>query len=151
MKRIIVVSDTHYDSKSLTKIVNMYPKASLYLHAGDSQLDEYSIRPFISVKGNNDYLISDEVRIIDLGVNKIYMTHGHKNYLSEDSLSLLAKRNECNILIFGHTHRPFYKIVDGVHILNPGSLSLSRSTLGNTYATIEIDENNEINIEIKQF
>jgi predicted phosphodiesterase len=33
----------------------------------------------------------------------------------------LAKNSVCQIHIMGHSHVPFYKIVDGVHFINPGS------------------------------
>ncbi len=34
----------------------------------------------------------------------------------------LAKNSACQIHIMGHSHVPYYKIVDGVHFINPGSV-----------------------------
>ena len=33
----------------------------------------------------------------------------------------LAENSTCQVHIMGHSHVPFYKIVDGVHFINPGS------------------------------
>ena len=33
----------------------------------------------------------------------------------------LAKGSPCQIQIMGHSHVPYYKVVDGVHFINPGS------------------------------
>ena len=33
----------------------------------------------------------------------------------------LAKNAACQIQIMGHSHMPYYKVVDGVHFINPGS------------------------------
>ena len=33
----------------------------------------------------------------------------------------LAKESACQIHIMGHSHVPYYKTVDGVHFINPGS------------------------------
>ena len=43
-----------------------------------------------------------------------------------------------------------YEFVDGVHLLNPGALSYSRSQVGETYAIININKDNkiEVNFEI---
>jgi putative phosphoesterase len=34
----------------------------------------------------------------------------------------LAKDADCQIHIMGHSHVPYYKIVDGIHFINPGSV-----------------------------
>ena len=151
MSKILVVSDSHNNQKAIEQIVNMYPKCDAYLHLGDSGVYESQLYPFISVKGNNDYYINDEVKILTINNIRIYMTHGHKMYLNEEVMVNIAKKNNCKMFLFGHTHRPFYKEIDGIHLLNPGSISLSRSAVGETYAIIEIDENTNINVEIKLF
>ena len=47
--KILLVSDSHGDYSSLDRLYKMYPEMDLYLHAGDSEQDEFSIKPFISV------------------------------------------------------------------------------------------------------
>jgi len=41
---------------------------------------------------------------------------------SEDRFHKLAKDSSYQIHIMGHSHVPYYKIVDGVHFINPGSV-----------------------------
>ena len=53
--KILLVSDSHSDYASLDRLAAMYPNMDLYLHAGDSEQDEWSIKPFISVRGNCDH------------------------------------------------------------------------------------------------
>lgn len=150
MKQIIVVSDSHGNDEILRHIVSKHPNAIAYLHLGDSQDYESNLYPFITVKGNNDYFISKEHRIIKIENLMIFMVHGHKMYLSKENMVVKAKEKQCNIFLFGHTHRPFYEFVDGVHLLNPGALSYSRSQVGETYAIININNDNkiEVNFEI---
>lgn len=147
MKEIVVVSDSHGNSQILLDIVNKHPYALAYLHLGDSQDYESNIHPFITVKGNNDYFISKEHRIIKIDNLMIYMIHGHKMYLNKENMVNKAKEKQCNVFLFGHTHRPFYEYVDGIHLLNPGSLSYSRSQIGETYATIKILNDKEIQVD----
>ena len=53
--------------------------------------------------------------------------------------------------MYGHTHRPFYKTIDGVTILNPGSLGYPRQA-GHipTYMIMEVADNGEFNVETKE-
>ena len=146
MKKIIVASDSHCDTYNLKHIAKVHPDAIAYLHAGDSQDYEANLYPFVTVRGNNDYYVSNETRIINIEPLRIYMTHGHKMYLSEENMVNKAKQVDCNMFIYGHTHSPFYQVVDGVHLLNPGSVRNSRSIIGPTYAIILINENNEIEV-----
>jgi predicted phosphodiesterase len=37
-------------------------------------------------------------------------------------------------VLFGHTHRPYAKYVDGMLVLNPGSVGMNRKT----YAVLEV-------------
>lgn len=144
---IVVVSDNHRNLDVLNKIVKKYPLADLYLHAGDSESHDFEIEPFISVRGNCDHYIKVPHRLIDVEGFRIYLFHGHNTNLTADVLSAIAKNHDCNIIIHGHTHAPYYNFYNDVHILCPGSVSSSRSKFGKAYAIIKIN-NNDINVEI---
>lgn len=146
MKKIIVTSDSHCDTYALKEIAKIHPDAIAYLHAGDSQDYEVNLYPFVTVKGNNDFYVSTESRILNIENLRIYLTHGHKMYLSIENIVAKAKQADCNMFIHGHTHTPFYQVVDGIHILNPGATRYSRSAVGPTYAIITIKENQEIDV-----
>ena len=148
-KQIIVVSDSHSNNQILKDIYLLYPNADAYLHLGDSEDYEANIYPFITVRGNNDYYIDLEYRIIQIDNVRIYMTHGHKMYLSKENMAIKAKKNNCQMFLFGHTHKPFYELYDGIYLVNPGALAYPRSTMQETYAIIYI-ENDRIDVQFKQ-
>ena len=51
-------------------------------------------------------------------------------------------------MCFGHTHVAYLDQVDGITLLNPGSLSHARDGRPCSYAILDIDEN-EIRVEFK--
>ena len=145
MKQIIVVSDSHGDDGVLKEVLKHYPNANAYLHLGDSEDLPENLFPFISVKGNNDYFIQDESKIVEIEDIRIYMCHGHKMYLSIENMLLKAKSKKVDIFLYGHTHVPFYQKIENIIILNPGSLSYPRGV----FAIIYID-NHQIDVQIQQ-
>ena len=65
-----------------------------------------------------------------LGPIRIGVFHGSRDDADEElfpdapegRLNELAKDSPYQIHIMGHSHVPYYKIVDGVHFINPGSV-----------------------------
>ncbi len=56
---------------------------------------------------------------------KIFACHGHL-YSVKTTLARLAKRAKelgCQVALYGHTHEARESVIDGVTLLNPGSLS----------------------------
>ena len=151
MKKIIIVSDSHGNDKALKDIILAHPNADAYLHLGDSETFEENIYPFITIKGNNDYYIVNEYRILHIGPLNIYMTHGHKMYLDKENIVSKARKNNCNMFLFGHTHKPFYELYKGIYIINPGSLAYPRSTMGETFAIVTIKDDNSIDVEFQKY
>ena len=82
MKYIIVTSDSHGNTNALKNIALRYPDAFCYLNLGDFCDSEEAISPFLSVKGNNDYLPIPLQRIITIDNKRILMLHGHNTFLS---------------------------------------------------------------------
>ena len=56
------------------------------------------------------------------------MTHGHYYGVSMGLYGVLdeGKARECQVVLFGHTHRPVEETEEGILLLNPGSLSYPR-------------------------
>lgn len=69
----------------------------------------------------------------------LHLTHGHK-FNPEKPLDA----NEGDIVLFGHSHVPFDKIIDGVRYLNPGSVSIPKENSANSYILL-----NNANFEFK--
>ncbi len=150
---IVVTSDTHGNVEFVNKLKNAYPMAVKYLHAGDSCVHEFQIDPFLTVKGNCDYYVRNNYRIIEINDLRIFLFHGERFPLDKTSGYLLAskaKEQGCNILIHGHTHRVKYEFVDGVHIICPGSLVLPRGG-EKTFAIIEFTCFDDLKVEFIEY
>lgn len=148
--KVIVTSDSHGNIDVLKKIMEKEKNFDLFLDAGDSEVDPKTLYPIMSVRGNRDYLIENSFLVKELSNVRFYVTHGAGYFFNVDYLVKNAKTLGCAIAIFGHTHMPFLKIIDGVAVLNPGSVSLPRGGSKPSYAIITYSNLNDINIEIKE-
>ncbi len=156
--KILIISDSHGVDKNIEKAVQKEGPLDALLHLGDSQGSEEYIQklakcPVHMVAGNCDYFSNlPVVRIVEFGKYRIMMTHGHYHYVSVGPHDLLeeAKANHCNIVIYGHTHRPLMDGTDGeVLVLNPGSISYPRQEGKNpSYLVMEIDESGEAHFRL---
>ena len=72
----------------------------------------------------------------------MFITHGHSYYVSMETEQIReegAARN-ADIIMFGHTHRPYFEERDGITVLNPGSLSFPRQEgRKSSYMILETD------------
>jgi len=142
--KILIVSDSHGNNEALDKLVSLYPKMDIYLHAGDSESDEYSIRPFDSVKGNCDYFTTaPERRIIDTPLGALLIQH---HPVIQNSL---IQEYKIKFFVFGHTHRRKNIVENGIQLLNPGSISFSRDGYDQSYLILNITDK-EYTVEFKE-
>ncbi len=127
----IIFSDSHKNFAPMQKAIEAEGDISHIIHAGDVHSDVedleilYPRLPIAAVKGNNDWFVRDvpEDRVFELGGVRIFLTHGH-NYgvkYSFEKILWKAKEVSAKITIFGHTHIPVHKEVDGVVLFNPGA------------------------------
>ncbi|RGB65890.1 YfcE family phosphodiesterase [Harryflintia acetispora] len=145
--RIVAVGDTHRDFMGLRELIEQQMDSTdLFIHTGDGERELDDIRslypelPLRAVCGNCDLYSSDpQVDLIDAGGVKIFVTHGHGFGVkySVEELEQNARRLGAAIVLFGHTHCQYYRYDEGLHLLNPGSLSHPRGT-SRGYAVIEI-------------
>lgn len=101
----------------------------------------------ICVRGNCDGEVDDmvldfpvlaEYAIISdssLGANVIFATHGH-----HFNASKLPKLKEGDILLHGHTHIPTFEKINGVFVVNPGSVSIPKENSEHSYMIFENSE-----------
>lgn len=145
--KIVVISDTHGNSDIFYDIISRNQTADLFIHLGDGEREfedmrnAFPLSAFLMVRGNNDWGSAPLVNTINLEGHRIYMTHGHRfGGMSITSYAAsAAKTNECEIALFGHTHIPFYEIISGVHVFNPGSPSRPRGRCGASFGIIELN------------
>lgn len=147
--QIVLCSDNHGDRKTIDIILARHPKADYYLHCGDSEFTQDMLRPFASVRGNNDYDYSfPKERVVTTPLHNIFMTHGNLYHANVSLMAQRAKEEDCDIVFFGHTHSFYNNVVDGVYFVNPGSTFYNRDMSEPCYALIDIDDvTGEINTQ----
>ena len=149
--RILIVSDTHRKEGNLRYLLDKMKPLDMLIHCGDAENDPDHIRqvaecPIHMVAGNCDFLsgLPVEEKFM-IGGYRVWLTHGHRQFVGINNRMLLeeAKRRECQIVMFGHTHKPFLEIArtaDGITAINPGSLSAPRQEgYRPTYILMELD------------
>lgn len=148
MSRWLIVSDNHTEAGILFEVFNHYNQVDVAIHLGDSefQYDDTELSLYRRVKGNCDFypeFPGEEVVEAD-GVRAFY-THGHMYNVNTTRMQLAekAKSLACQFAFYGHTHIARYEEMDGVHVINPGSISQSRSNTEETYAELLINENEQ--------
>ena len=150
MIKIVLCSDNHSHMTILQEIVNKNIDADYYWHLGDSECFSIEdIKPFISVMGNIDfnYDLPDK-RIIELGNHRFLLTHGNRFLaLGLEALADYGKENDCDVVLYGHTHRPNDCVVNNVRLINPGSCFNNRNGLNPTYCILTIDDDKVLNAE----
>lgn len=140
VKKVVVMSDSHRNDQNVEKVIRQQPHADAYLHCGDFCGDSRVFPEISIVLGNCDYDLSLPRKMITHfeGVG-IFMVHGDKIYDRNRTLARWAKENNCQIAVHGHTHSCVDEVVNGIRILNPGSLSMNRDGSPLSYIVIDID------------
>lgn len=148
MKKIIVISDSHGNTKGISELLPLIAENDFVIHLGDGGADMREVRGLYPEKvyacgGNCDFFspLPDDGEIEVEGV-KIYFCHGHKYGVKSEllSLALEAKRRDCDIALYGHTHVANITELEGVTLINPGALRHAVGK-GGSYCYLVINKN----------
>jgi len=149
--RVGVVADTHcpeFIDRLPERLLSALQGVDLILHAGDitatSTLDELTrIAPVQAVRGDHDRNLESlpATREIALEGKRIVIVHGQRPRWLEESQtfwwtvslgffqphrglpsSLLLRFPHADVIIFGHTHRAYVRMVRGTLLFNPGGV-----------------------------
>lgn len=159
--KILVMSDTHGWDYNAKKAVEKEQPFDVLIHLGDVQETETEFlrysgvgfdTPAYFVEGNCDRTgIYPESQIVELAGHRLFLTHGNRFYVTfgTEELRDEAARNQCDIAIYGHTHRP--ELEDGdVLVLNPGSMTSPRQEGGQpSYMVMELLSGKEPRVSLK--
>lgn len=128
--KIIVVSDTHGSRAALNQVMDLSRNADVVVHCGDSrgEMEEikmkYPDKQYYEVRGNCDFASTLPLNLtFTLDGFKYMVTHGHA-YNVKFGLGQLfyaAKEQGADVVFFGHTHSACDEVVEGIHLINPGS------------------------------
>jgi len=134
-KRILLLGDLLYhgprnplpDGYDPQQVANL-------LNARKAQID-------LAVRGNCDaevdqmmieFSIMGEYAVLLQGSRKVFVTHGHHHHM--DHLpDLLAG----DVFMQGHTHIPVAETRSGIHLFNPGSVSLPKGGYPPSYGLLD--------------
>ena len=127
--------------------------AAIFLGDGFDDLAPASARtgftlPWHAVQGNGDYQSSISSNMIleipaknsaQPSSRKLFLAHGNRYRVEESCIAIasVAESMGAEAALFGHTHAPYCATIDGIFLLNPGSISRPRSTAGCTFAVLE--------------
>ncbi|MBR0535759.1 MAG: YfcE family phosphodiesterase [Clostridia bacterium] len=143
--RIIVISDSHGRWSNVVEAIDNEPSAEVVYFLGDGVRDyedaqsiHAGSKAFIGVRGNCDMycdLPFKDIRTLEN--KKIYATHGHCEHVKYgiEELKHLARKEGCDIVLYGHTHEALSTYEDGLYIFNPGTMKYGQ------YGVIDITPN----------
>lgn len=155
--RVLIVSDTHGKNGNLEKVLRLVAPLDLVFHLGDLEGSEGYIEniapcPVHMVSGNNDFFTSVPAeKIVVIGRHKIFMSHGHRYGVSFDTVRIkeVAREHGCDVVFFGHTHRPVIDQEDDVIAVNPGSISYPRQENRRpSYVLMDIDRYGDLHFSL---
>lgn len=156
--KVLIVSDTHGREQNLAEALEQTGPIDQLIHLGDVEGGAEHIRelagdaPAAIIAGNNDFFCHlPNERIFTLGGHRIFMTHGHGYFVHSGTLYLKreARKKGADIVMFGHTHKPYMEEDNELLVLNPGSLSLPRQEGHRpTYIVMEIADDGQISYEL---
>lgn len=135
-----LISDTHGYLDPL--IPELFHGVDHILHAGDiGQLAIITalekIAPITAVLGNNDVGLSfRETEILQLAGRKFLLHHIVEPAHPSARLRELLTRELPDLVIFGHTHKPFEKTLGATRYLNPGYSGRPRFNLPRSVARL---------------
>jgi len=151
--RIGIISDTHIpdrDGHVPGVVLDAFKQVDLIIHAGDivslGVIDELKsvCSKVVVVVGNMD---QEAVRkkypvklVLEILGHKVGLMHGSGPALNLPELLKDAfKEDDCDLIIFGHSHKPMNERIGVVLFFNPGSAT-DLTALYNSYGIIELKE-----------
>lgn len=143
--RVGILSDSHGNLKRAEQAVRRMGQPDLLLHAGDHYEDALLLADSCGVEvravaGNCDRFAPGPVEeLLEIEGYRIYLTHGHLYGVKLGLKRLTGRAGEvgASIVIYGHTHAPLKKLINGVLYLNPGSIAWPRLPGRYTFAVLE--------------
>lgn len=156
--KILVVSDTHKNFTMLKKAFDSVPDADIVVHLGDGESDFMLLRSMnptrkmIYIGGNCDEDLHKPWQSVDACGRKIFCVHGHNHDVHKgvEELVKAAKLYGCSVALYGHTHVRHTDLVDGVYVMNPGSLDSPRDGSARSFGILTVDESGGVQMEIKE-
>jgi hypothetical protein len=146
MLRIAVLSDTH--NYLDPRIPHLFAGVSHILHAGDIGLPAIILRleqiaPVTAVLGNTDDpgVHYRQTEVVGIAGRKFLLHHIVNPHSPAEPLKTPLARERPDVVVFGHTHKPFSETIGGTLFFNPGYAGKPRFGLERSVAILHCDHN----------
>ena len=147
--KVVVVSDSHGNYRNFSEIVKRHKDSEYIIHAGDGERDiedlemyERDLAKKVVFVGGNCDIHGAHVRdkVVEIGGIRIFVAHGDRYEVKTDKtvIAKVAKEEDCQAAIFGHSHIRYCETVDDVYLLNPGSCEIQGDKTPPSYALMYI-------------
>ena len=142
--KIGVISDTH--DYLDPRVPELFVGVDHILHAGDVGrslliVELEQIAPVTAVTGNTDEgLPLRETELITLGGKKFLIHHIVTPGVGSPRIERRLREDAPDVVMFGHTHKPFVQQVGSILYFNPGYAGRQRFDLPRSVAVMEIHE-----------
>ena len=142
--KLLVLSDSHGNVYNLRTVLLKHPEADKIVFLGDGENDfndlssEINGRSVTMVCGNCDFgSLLNTAELLKIKDKTVYITHGHRQHVKYGIDTLIEEGKYCgaSLILFGHTHEQYSDFIDGMYILNPGSINNYQ------YALVDIENN----------
>ena len=139
-----IISDTHGFLDP--RIAELFADVDHILHGGDvgahTLLCELeAIAPVTAVLGNTDVGLSlNLTEVVQLDGRKFLVHHIVNPHALGDDLKTGIGRERPDVVVFGHTHKPFCETINGGLFLNPGYAGKQRFALERSVAILHCDK-----------
>ncbi|UOR12121.1 metallophosphoesterase family protein [Halobacillus amylolyticus] len=156
MPKVLIISDTHGLTDEVIKIKKRHQhEVNAKIHCGDSELGYHSeeLKDFFYAKGNCDFEVEMEnEQVVKVGGLTILVVHGHLHQIKSTLTPLSYRADEvgAQVACFGHSHMAGAERVNEKLFINPGSARLPRDREEPTYAVLEWDTLDDIQVQYYQ-
>jgi putative phosphoesterase len=149
--KVGIISDTHVPGAASSlppAVFEIFKNADLILHAGDivelSVLEELrTLAPVEAVAGNMD---GPELQgrlprklVLTMGKFTVGLIHG-KYRIDEQKEMILKEFDDVDLIVYGHSHTPFWGTFGGILFLNPGSPTDNRHAPYHSVAVLTVGD-----------
>ena len=161
---ILIFSDSHGRTEEMSLALEYQPtKPAAVIHLGDGVRDAGMLDlkgiPLYTVRGNCDTFLFEssvpcpEECLTSIGGRLIFMTHGAKYCVKSGLGGLLAEaaRKNADVVLFGHTHRPYEEVIPSgtelggtvlehpLYVFNPGSIGRRTDRLNYSFGVMTLN------------
>lgn len=112
-----------YNPKEVAAVLNSLSDKIIAIRGNcDSEVDQMVI----------DFPITSTYSMVLYENKRLFLTHGH--IYNEDNL---PKLSDSDVFLYGHTHIPKAEKLNGITVINPGSISLPKENSPHSYGILE--------------